>query len=287
MVAQPFFLPTPGGLLFAQYHPSQGDVLKGRVLHLHPFAEELNTCRRLSAQAARAMAQAGFAVLQFDQRGCGDSEGQFEDASWSDWLEDAHHALDHLITRAPAPGGAVPLWLWGVRSGGLLATQLLQRWAEGATPPLGMPVNLLLWQPVLNGRQILQQWLRLHSAQGWLSQTTGAGGPEASDHPMQQLESGQTAYIGGYPISPTLAGQLMAAKAAPPAGRAGALLWLESEAQPDSTLSPQCTQQMALWQAAGWWAQAQSVASPGFWQQVGTQDAPAWVAASLAAMGLS
>ena len=47
------------GVVFCLYHAPQGPVLRGQVLHLHPFAEELNTCRRVSAQFARALASAG------------------------------------------------------------------------------------------------------------------------------------------------------------------------------------------------------------------------------------
>ena len=81
-----FFLPTRNGSLFCLYHAPQGPVQRGQVLHLHPFAEELNTCRRISAQFARALSAAGYAVLQFDMHGCGDSEGDFGDATWAIWL---------------------------------------------------------------------------------------------------------------------------------------------------------------------------------------------------------
>jgi alpha-beta hydrolase superfamily lysophospholipase len=66
------------------------------VLYLPPLAEELNSSRRTVAQQARALARAGFAVLQIDLLGCGDSSGRLEDARWSDWLHDARAALDWL-----------------------------------------------------------------------------------------------------------------------------------------------------------------------------------------------
>lgn len=286
-LAEPFFLTTPQATLFAQYHPPQGRQMRGRVLHLHAFAEELNTCRRLSAQGARSLAQAGYAVLQFDQRGCGDSQGHFENARWDDWLEDAQHALAHLLACTQAAGGATPLWLWGVRSGGLLAAQLALRLDTLTQFQPEAPVHLLLWQPTLSGRQVLQHWLRLHSAQGWLSGSMSAGEGSALASPMQQLEAGQSVHAGGYPIHPTQAAQMVAAQATPPRQRPGKLVWLEAETPSAHTAHPSAAQRARLlepWHTAGWRTHVQAVSSPGFWQQVGTADAPGWVQASLGAM---
>ena len=70
---QAFFLPADGGQQrFCLFHPPQGTQHRGRVLYLHPFAEELNSTRRIVAQQARALAQAGYGVLQIDLLGqCG------------------------------------------------------------------------------------------------------------------------------------------------------------------------------------------------------------------------
>jgi len=94
-----FFLTSARGPLFCLFHAPEGGRVRGRVLHFHPFAEELNTCRRVTAQCARELAQQGYAVLQFDMWGCGDSSGEFEQAGWHDWLADARAALS--ITDCP------------------------------------------------------------------------------------------------------------------------------------------------------------------------------------------
>ena len=83
---QAFFLPSDNGQRFCLYHPPQGSPPQGRVLYLHPFAEELNSTRRVVAQQARALAKAGYGVLQIDLLGCGDSSGEFADATWAAWL---------------------------------------------------------------------------------------------------------------------------------------------------------------------------------------------------------
>ena len=63
---QAFFLPADGGQRFCLFYPPEGTQSRGRVLYLHPFAEELNSTRRIVAQQARALAQAGHGVLLVD-----------------------------------------------------------------------------------------------------------------------------------------------------------------------------------------------------------------------------
>ena len=262
---QAFFLPTPTGQRFCLFHPPQG-VPKGRVLYLHPFAEELNTTRRVVAQQARALTQAGFAVLQIDLLGCGDSEGELADAGWDAWLQDAHQAHDWLTDHAQGP-----LWIWGMRGGSLLATTLADL--------LPQPTHLLLWQPVVNGQQMLQQFLRLHAAGQWL------GEGNKGDSPAKTLAAGQPVDIAGYTITPALAGGLGAARmqaiATPTPGR---LVWLEISTQPEPTLGPASTTHLDTWRAASWSVSAQAVTGPAFWQTVGTDEAPALIASTLQAL---
>ena len=78
-----FFLPIDegrNGQRFCLFHRAHGDVTKGSILYIHPFAEEMNKSRRMAALQARALAKAGYAVLQLDLLGCGDSSGDFGDA---------------------------------------------------------------------------------------------------------------------------------------------------------------------------------------------------------------
>lgn len=270
---QAFFLPTGTGERFCLFHPPQGPVPRGRVLYLHPFAEELNTTRRVVAQQARALARAGFAVLQIDLLGCGDSSGDFADASWNAWLRDAEQA--HAWLGAHASG---PLWLWGLRSGALLAAQLLPLLHE----PGQAPVHLLLWQPVAQGQQMLQQFLRLRAASQWL----GAGSAGQAS-PAHLLAQGQTVDIAGYPLGPALAQGLGGARLqVPVAVPPGRLVWLEVSPQPAPALGAFADKALAAWRSAGWQVQAQAVAGAAFWQTVGIDDAPALVHATQQALAL-
>jgi exosortase A-associated hydrolase 2 len=269
-----FFLDAPdGSQRFCLFHkPQPGIPERGRVLFCHPFAEELNTTRRTVARQARALAEAGFAVLQIDLLGCGDSSGDFADATWPIWLADLQRAHAWLSDQQRNPGG--PLWLWGLRAGALLASDL------AATLP--EPTNLLLWQPFTSGQQQLQQFLRLHTAGQWLAGDK-ADAVKKTNTPAQQLAQGDLVHIAGYPLSPLLAEGLAAARLQPPAKQPpGRLIWLELGSQ--TSLSPATEKQLAAWQQAGWQATAQIVSTPAFWQTVETDAAPGLIPATLAAL---
>ncbi len=267
-----FFLASARGPLFCVFHAPAGETVRGRVLHFHPFAEELNTCRRVSAQCARALSQAGYAVMQFDLWGCGDSTGEFEQASWHDWVASARAALSWMDERLEQEGRAPsPLWFWGVRGGALLASQALSLVEES--------VHLLLWQPCGSGRQLLQQMLRTQTASQWLS-----GGPT----PPQAREpwaDGHPVTIAGYTISARLAEALAHARLVPPAASPvapGRLVWLEAGTTGEAGFSPGSRRQMELWSSQGWDISSARVRGPAFWHSISHEDAPELLHASRA-----
>lgn len=267
-----FFLPAPQGSRFALFHPPAPQApAQGSVLYLHPFAEELNATRRVVAQQARALAQVGFAVLQVDLHGCGDSEGEFAEADWATWLEDARAARAWLAAHVPSG----PRWLWGLRSGALLAPTLAADDGEAA--------HLLLWQPVASGQQMLQQFLRLHAAAQWLAEGDTA---KDGNTPARRLAAGEAVDIAGYRLSPALAAGLGAARLQPPPAPTppGRLVWLDLSLQAAHTPSPATTTQANAWRNAGWQVRWQSVQAPAFWQTVGGEDAPRLLEATLAAL---
>ena len=115
------FLPGCRGPLFAAHDaPAPGRAPLGAVLQLSPFAEEMNRARHLLACQARELAAAGLHVLRVDPYGCGDSAGDFSEARWEIWREDALRSADWLREETSAP-----VSLWGVRLGALLACDLV------------------------------------------------------------------------------------------------------------------------------------------------------------------
>lgn len=272
---QAFMLEVDEGPLaqrFCLLRAPAGPALHGLVVHVMAFAEEMNKSRRAVAQQARALAEAGFAVLQLDLLGCGDSAGDFSDATWEAWRRDVATACSWLRgwqrDRRPAAQDA-PLWLWGLRAGCLLAAEAL--------PLLGEPAGLLFWQPQLQGNQVLQQFLRLQSAGAALGRRIQ--GPLARD----LLNAGQVADVAGYGLNPLLTTGMEAATGRPPAGECR-LVWLEVSSRPEPALAPAAARFVAEWQAQGWQVEASAVPGPPFWQTTEIEEAPALVAATLQAL---
>lgn len=269
---QAFFLPAAdAGARFCLFHPFQGGVLRGRVVHVQALGEEMNKSRRMAALQARALSAAGFSVLQMDLFGCGDSDGDFGDAAWSDWIADVKLACTWLRARDDAHRQA-PLWLWGQRVGCLLAAE--------AGAQVDETCNYCFWQPVAAGKSALQQWLRLKLAAGMV----GGGAKGQMDEMRQQLAQGRAVELGGYLLSPGLASGLEAARLAPPAG-GGELAWFELSTRADAQqFSPVSEQTLQQWRQAGYRTQSQLVPGPSFWQTTEIEDAPALIAATTAAL---
>lgn len=261
-----FFLDAPGGgQRFCLHHPAQGPVKRGQLLYVHPFAEEMNKARRMAALQSRAFAAAGFEVLQIDLLGCGDSSGDFGDATWDAWIADVLLGLDWLQQR----DAAAPRWLWGLRAGCLLATQAAQR--------LDPSPHLLLIQPPASGKLVLQQFLRLKSAAGLMDGSNKGAMAEM----RAALARGESLEIAGYLLNPKLAEGLEAAtlRASQAALAVQRLVWLELSTQPEATWTPVATQTQEQWRQAGSAVQAELLAGPAFWQTTEIEEAPALVEA--------
>lgn len=268
MAPEAFFLPVAHAQhsqRFCLFHPAQGDQ-RGTVLYLHPFAEEMNKSRRMAALQTRQLAERGYAVLQIDLLGCGDSAGDFGNATWQGWLDDVLAA--HAWLRQRCTG---PLWFWGLRVGCLLATDAAKR--------LGEPVNFLFWQPVVSGKTHLQQFLRLKVA----GEMMGGESKGVMAALKESLAAGKSVEIAGYALSPALAQGLEAAELTPPA-HAGQVVWLEVANRENATLAPASLQRIEQWQTAGF--RVASAVTPGltFWQTTEIEDAPALIAATTQAL---
>jgi len=266
---QAFFLDGALGQRFGLLHtPPNGQPVRGHVVYVHPFAEEMNASRRMAGLQARAMAQAGFAVLQLDLMGCGDSAGHFEEASWDDWVHDVVLARRWMLARWPGEA-----WLWGLRAGCLLAAQ--------ACRLDGRPAKLLLWQPVLSGKQHLQQFLRLQLAGDMVRGESSRGN---TSHLAALLAQGESVEVAGYTVSPALAqGMTQADLHGLPAGTQ--IVCLERGDDKATAVSPALSAQVQHWQAAGCSAQASVVAGAIFWQMQEAPDSPGWLARSLRGLG--
>lgn len=252
------------------HHAPRGIECQGAVLYVHPFAEEMNKSRRMAALQSRALAQSGYAVLQIDLLGCGDSSGDFGDATWADWVADVVQAANWLQQRYAA--GA--LWLWGLRAGCLLAAEAARR--------LDSPSNLLFWHPAVAGRVLLQQFLRLKAA-GDMLDGKAAGTTAAL---RAQLAAGEAIEVAGYRLNPALARGLEQATLAP--STAGQVvearrgIWLELSTREGTPASPAIAAAAQEWNRAGHDVTVATVTGPAFWQTSEIEEAPALIDATLA-----
>lgn len=268
-----------GGQRLALFHAPMSGPARGLVIYLHPFAEEMNKSRRMAALQARALAAEGFAVLQIDLLGCGDSSGDFGDADWNDWIDDVQLAVHWLRQRLPDSIDA-PLWLWGLRSGCLLAVEAARR--------LPQPCNFLFWAPACSGKTVLQQFLRLKVAGDLIS----GNAKGVMDGLRQQLAGGASVEIAGYQLAPAMAAGLEASELRPErltplpswSSHHARLVWLELSTREDASLTPVAAKTVALWQQAGFDLRSTIVAGPAFWQTTEIEDAPALISATCAAL---
>lgn len=261
------FLQARQGARYCLYHPAApGTVRRGAILYVHPFAEELNKSRRMAALQSRAFALAGHDVLQIDLHGCGDSSGDFGDARWESWRDDLALAWDWLGRH-----GAAPRYLWGLRLGALLALEF----AVLARP---QPHGLLWWQPVLNGKAHLHQFMRMELA----ARLQADGVPAPQHEPDADIE------IGGYTLAARLRAALECADASqwtPPCP----VLWLERAAPPwagagqhanPAGVPPASAALAAQWAGQGVRVQLRALPMQAFWAASEVTDCQILLAAT-------
>jgi len=266
---QPMFLDFNGRRLFAlQFHPAGPCI--GAVLFLHPFSEEMNRCRSHVAEQARALAAAGLRCLLLDHHGTGESGGESTDGDWDHWVADATAAAQWL-----AQDSGRPMGLWGLRTGALMAAEV----AESGQVAIS---RLLLWQPVVDGKQFVNQYLRLRIA----SQMVHGADRETTATIQQRLADGEVIEVAGYPLTGRLADGMAKRRLADfkSLGRAR-VDWLEVCGQADQPLPAGSQRVVDALQAAGCNVQPTTVAGPAFWQLAGTHTAPELQQATRRVMG--
>lgn len=182
------------GHRFCIHHAPAGEA-RAVVLHAHALAHEMHFARPTSARAARALAAAGFAVLQIDMFGCGDSSGEFEDASFEAWQQDLRAGAAWL--QAQHPGR--PLWLWAERAAVLWALPAFNL----ATPA----PRHLLWHPLGRGDDALRQLLRTELP---AAMDRGLSAAELRRQAENAWAQGQAFALGGFQVPAQLAADLRA-----------------------------------------------------------------------------
>ena len=185
------------------YYPPEHTKPDGLVIHLPAFAEEMNKSRRMVALQAKALSNNNFGVLVLDPFGTGESEGLLENATWQTWLDDVDSAIHWLKQHY----SDIPLYLWGLRFGCALAVS----YAVQVNTEIH---GLMLWQPLLSGKMLLNQFLRLRVAtalthQSKSAQSTTNQSAETTKSLLQLLANGKTVEVGGYLLTPDFSASII------------------------------------------------------------------------------
>jgi exosortase A-associated hydrolase 2 len=261
-MAEPFFLKAGIGERFCLYHSPEGSTqIRGAFVYVHPFAEEMNKSRRMAALQARAFAKAGFAVLQIDLFGCGDSSGEFGEASWELWKDDVLAASSWLEART-----GIVASLWGLRLGALLVLDV------AATSNRNLD-GLLLWQPVINGEQFLTQFLRMRLAGDMLGNGQEQSG--GTQEMRKRMVTGESLEIAGYELAPALAASIDGLKAADLMVTSMPVHWFELVADNGRPMPPAAVRVAEAWEERGVDLHRHLVPGKPFWSSQEIEECPA------------
>jgi exosortase A-associated hydrolase 2 len=245
----PFFMPNERSTTgcFCIYHPAKlnkNENVLGMVLYVHPFAEEMNKSRHMAARQAIDLANSGFAVLQIDLSGCGDSAGDFSEATWKAWIQDIRNAycwMELNIEPGVKEKDGPPLWLWGLRAGCLLLAEAAQN--------MNKACSFIFWQPSLAGKKELTQLLRLQRVSNMLNTSSEDRKSKlatlgTNDEPIEVL---------GYTLNPELAQGFAQAKLNPPSNNSSVqhLVWIEMMASEPMELTLASKQTLKHWKDMG------------------------------------
>ena len=244
------FLGAPGRRIFALLREPVGRPRGGTVLVVPPFAEEMNKSRRMITETAQRLCDAGRPVLLPDLFGTGDSEGEFRDARIDLWLED----LELACSFAAGRGSPVEAVL-AVRLGCGLAVAAARR---GALP---VEAATAWWQPALDGKRHLAQFLRLRVAAGSMRGDV----PETVEGLRERSAGGEMLTVAGYDLSPALVKGLesLAADTLPPGS--GRLHWFEFVRDAGAAAPLPATRFVERARASGASVTIETVAAEPFW----------------------
>ena len=249
-------IPSNQGKLFSLfYSPGTATRIQPQtaVVFFPPFTEEMNKSRRMVALQARRFCEQGLAVFIVDLYGTGDSEGNFEQATWEIWQQDMRSAVAWLGDQ-----GINQFIFWGLRAGVFLALQTAA----------AVNVNIskfIMWQPVARGEVMLTQFLRLRMAADLMSSSEKITTKDL----RQQLANGNNVEIAGYNLSPLLAKSIdtLQLKTLIPA-REIPLLWVEvlpSDSRPVSAVSQQIVD---YWRDQGVTVELVKIVGEPFWNTI-------------------
>lgn len=257
-----WFLPSgENKLLITGFEPEQ--QISNYIIIVPPFAEEMNKTRKMCCDFARSMTQSAdssTAVYLIDLFGCGDSEGDLVDATWTLWQKNITDLVDNLSQRFPQ----LPFTLLGLRLGAALALDCYVNQLKHHK------LSLIFWQPTLNGEQFITQFLRVKTIAAKLKGVTLT----LAELRQQLIIEGQIE-VSGYLLSRALFDDIKRIEfhklqALP---QSVSVAWFEVNAQEGASLAMVSNKLLAQWKES---ASVYSECCYGelFWQSIEITSAP-------------
>jgi exosortase A-associated hydrolase 2 len=247
-----FFLPGAAGNLFAMYYPpAETGLDSGSVLYVHPFAGEMFASRNIISVLSREIAGAGLGVLTVDLYGCGDSSGDFSDARWEIWRDDLAASVRWLQAQ-----GQDRISLWGLRLGAVLAMDFAV-WSQETYE------GIVLWQPVLTGRNMLTQFFRMNLDEA----DKGLPARQLTDAELRKsLPAAQNVEVAGYELSWELVRAIDRMEIAPLAKSvSGPIHWMEFGEHVETPLHTDSLRVIEEWKRNGIRVTTQRSVGMPFW----------------------
>ncbi len=152
----PFYFGSPEEQLYATYHASPvGMNRRSAILLCYPLGSEYMYAHRSFRQLAIRSNRIGFPVMRFDYYGSGDSARNDTDGTLTRWLKNIAMAIEELKRRS----GASTVCLAGLRLGASLAVQAALNRQDIS--------GLVLWEPIINGKNYLAELQEEHQRRLW------------------------------------------------------------------------------------------------------------------------
>ncbi len=169
-------------LFYTSYTPEKS--CEYGIVLVSPFAEEKVRTLRIFVSLSRALAKLGLTVLYFDYFGDGDSEGDFEEASYDDRIADIKAAVDFVRQTGVDNVGLLGL-RWGATLAALAADEI-------------SPAFLTLWEPVINTEKYFFDHLRSNIASQMILEGKVNKNRETL---VEELKGGAVITVEGYNIN--------------------------------------------------------------------------------------
>lgn len=184
-----FFFASQGARLYGVLHrgsaPRAGEGAALGCVVVHPFMEERQDSHAVLRDLALRLAATGVPALRLDLFGCGDSEGEWGEATIERWLDDLHAAHEELQRRT----GCASVMFLGLRFGATLAGLAARRCGAA---------RLVMVQPLVRGDAYVMDLLLAHlAAEMVLHRKVGL----ARESLVGELDAGRSVNLFGYQLT--------------------------------------------------------------------------------------